>query len=242
MKAIKQMVLFLFVAIQLTGCTSYKSQYVAFRPPEAYSNMQQFGGITIGGASFANSDLASEAFGFDILATGLLPVQIVIDNKSGRPLQIVTDQTFLIDKYGGYWQVVPNNVAISRVESSTQLAALGRGAGKGALMGAAGGALLGAAVGIVTGQNVGNAAGKGAVIGGAGGAVVGTASEASSTDRQVAILNDIRNKGLEGKAIANEFLSNGFLFFPAEAKTTTGIRIQIRELEGGQVHNLQLNL
>ncbi|NVN98948.1 MAG: glycine zipper family protein [Geobacteraceae bacterium] len=242
MKAIKKIVLFILVAIQIAGCTSYKSQYVAFRPPEAYSNMQQSGGISIGGASFANSDLASEAFGFDILATGLLPVQLVIENKSGRQLQIVTDQTFLIDKYGGYWQVVPNNVAINRVEGSTQLAALGRGAGKGALMGAAGGALLGAAVGIVTGQNVGNAVGKGAVIGGVGGAAVGTASTATSTDRQVAILNDIRSKGLEGKAIPTEFLSNGFLFFPAEAKTTSGIRIQIRELEGGQVHNLQLNL
>lgn len=238
----KKVIAIFLLAASVTGCTSYKSQYVGFRPPEAYSNMQKSGGITIGGSSFAESGLASEAFGFDIIETGLLPVQLVIDNKSGKSLQIVTDQTFLIDKKGTYWQVVPNNVAISRVESSTQLASLGKGAGKGGAMGAVGGAVLGAAIGIVSGQNVGNAAGKGAIIGGVGGAAVGTASAAGSTDRQMAILTDIRSKGLESKAIPTDFLSNGFLFFPAEAKSAGAIRMQIRELEGGQVHNIQLNL
>lgn len=242
MRALKKLALCTLVAIQISGCTSYKSQYVSFRPPAAYSNMQQSGGIAIGGEAYAESSLATDAFGFDIIETGLLPVQIVMDNKSGRSLQIVTEQTFLVDKKGGFWQVVPNSVAVSRIESSTQFAAIGKGVGKGAAVGAVGGALLGAAIGIVSGQNVGNMAGKGAVLGGVGGVAVGGANAATSTDRQISIIGDIRSKGLEGKAIPNEFLANGFLFFPGEAKSAAAIRIQLRELEGGQIHNIQLNL
>ena len=155
MKLIKATVVTVLVVMQLTGCTSYKSQYVAFRPPEAYVNKQEVGGVAIGAEAYADKDIAYDAFGFDIRGTGLLPVQLVMNNLSGGTLQIVTDQTFLVDAQGGYWPVIPNNVAVDRVEKSTQLAAIGKGAGAGALLGAAGGAILGAAIGIVSGQNVG---------------------------------------------------------------------------------------
>jgi len=232
----------MLIAIQVGGCTAYNSQYVPFRPPEAYANKQEVGGVALGAEAYVDRDIANEAFGFDIRNSGLLPVQLIMDNKSGRTLQIVGEQTFLLDAPGNYWQVVPNQTAVDRIEKSTQLAALGKGAGAGALWGAAGGAILGAAVGIASGQNVGKAMGAGAAIGGAGGAIIGTGKEATSTDRQTRILNDIRSKGLEGKTIPIEHLANGFLFFPGEAKTARSIKLQLRELETGKVHNVTLNL
>lgn len=238
----KKTVVIIVVAMQLAGCTSYKSQYVSFRPPEAYVNKQEVGGVTIGAEAYAGKDEAKEAFGFDIREAGLLPVQLVMNNQSGNTLQIVTEQTFLIDEQGRYWQVVPNHVAVGRVEKSTQLAALGKGAGVGALWGAAGGAILGAAIGIVSGNNVGNAIGKGAALGAAGGAVIGTSRESSSSDRQASIINDIRSKGLENKPIPQDHLANGFLFFPGEAKAAKAIKLQFRERENGEIHTVTLYL
>lgn len=238
----KRIALIVLMILSVTGCTSYKSQYVSFRPPEAYVNKEEVGGVSIGAEAYADKGDAKEAFGFDIRDAGLLPVQLVLNNLSGSSLQIITEQTFLVDMQGRYWQVVPNNVAVDRVEKSTQLAALGRGAGTGALWGAAGGAILGAAIGIVSGQNVGNAIGKGAVLGGAGGAVIGTAKESSSTDRQTSIVNDIRSKGLESKTVPSDHLANGFLFFPGEAKSAKALKLQFKERESGITRNVTLYL
>jgi len=240
MKIIKMLAVSLVIIGQIAGCTSYKSQYVSFRPPEAYANKQESGGVAVGAEAYADSEAAEEAFGFNIIETGLIPVQLVMNNLSGDTIQIVTDQTFLVDAQGRYWQVVPNVVAVDRVEKSTQLAALGKGAAGGALWGAAGGAVLGAALGIVSGSNVGEAMGKGAAVGAAGGAIFGTAKEASSTDRPTRIINDMRSKGLESKTIPRDYLANGFLFFPAEAKTAKAVRLQFRELERGTVSTVNL--
>lgn len=233
----------LLPVLVLTSCTAYKSQFVSFRPPEAYTNRQEIAGISIGGEAYADTDAAEKAFGFDIRGAGLLPLQLVLNNKNGRTLEIVTAQTFLVDNAGSYWQVVPNNVAVDRIEKSTQLAAFfGRGAGKGALLGAAGGAILGAALGIVSGRNVGSMIGKGAAIGGAGGVIVGGASEGTSKEREYRITDDIRAKGLEGKTIPIDFLANGFIFFPGEAQSAKELRIQIMERETGRVHSVILAL
>lgn len=242
MKTVKKLAVSLVIVGQIAGCTSYNSQYVSFRPPEAYANKQVSSGVSIGAEAYAGSGAAEDAFGFDIIKTGLIPVQIVMNNLSGETVQIVTDQTFLVDAQGRYWQVVPNSVVVDRVSGSTQLAALGKGAGGGALWGAAGGAILGAALGIVSGSNVGEAMGKGAAVGAAGGAIFGTAKESGSTDRPTRIINDIRSKGLENKTIPRDYLANGFLFFPAEAKTAKSLRLQFRELESGTVSTVNLHL
>jgi hypothetical protein len=228
----------LLCSFVLTSCTAYKSQYVSFRPPEAYANNQTVADVAIGAEAYADSAVAKDAFGFDIIDTGLLPVQLVMNNQNDSALKIITEQTFLVDAEDRYWQVVPNSVVVDRIEKSTQLAAIGKGTGTGALLGAAGGAILGAAIGIVSGRNVGNALGRGAALGAAGGAVIGTAKEATSTERQWTIVNDIRTKGLEGKMIPQDNLANGFLFFPAEAKSAKALKLQIKEIETGKIHSM----
>lgn len=233
----------LLCVFTLVSCTAHKSQYVSFRPPEAYANNQVIAGIAIGGEAYAESGAAEEAFGFDIKGAGLLPVQLVLNNGSGRAVKIVTAQTFLVDKDGRYWQVVPNTVAMDRLDKSTQLAAFfGRGAGQGALIGAAGGAILGAALGIVSGSNVGEAAGKGAALGGAGGAVIGGAKEGTSSERSNRIIDDVRAKGLEGKMIPENYLANGFIFFPGEAASAKALKLQLIEVDTGKIHTLTLYL
>lgn len=225
----------------ISACTPYRSQYVGFRPAEDYVNRLVVSGVTIGGEAFADKGAAHEAFGFDIKGSGLIPVQIVMTNQGAKNLEIVTSQTFLVNEQNRYFQVVPNAVALDRIEKSTQFAAFfGSETGKGAVLGAVGGAILGAAVGIVTGQNIGEALGKGAAIGGAGGAVAGGIKGGTSGERERTIINDIRAKGLEGKTLPAGSIASGFLFFPAEADTARDLRLQLRERESGEIHSVIL--
>jgi hypothetical protein len=215
----------------LSGCASYKTQYASFRPPEQYLYHVETDGVKIGAEAYADKDAADNAFGFDIKgAGGLLPVQLVLDNKSHQSI-------------GGYWNIIPTNVAIDRLEKSTQLAAFfGSDTAKGALIGAAAGTILAAAIGIVAGHDIGSTIGKGAVIGGAGGAIIGGAKGGTSPERPYRITEDIRQKGLEGKAIPAGYLANGFLFFPGEAESAKELRLQIREKETGTIRLVTLRL
>ena len=224
------------LTIFISSCSTYKTQYTGFRPPEDYANTQRIGNVTIGAEAYPDKKAAKHAFGFDIKGAGLLPVQIVLNNPGANSFEVVTSQTFLVDQTNRYWQLIPNKVAVERVEEATETGAIAKGAGKKALFGAAGGAILGAAVGIVTGQNVAEAAGTGAVIGGAGGAVIGGTQEATSKDREYRISDDLREKGIEGKIIPPASLANGFLFFPAEADTAKELRVQVRDMGTGRVH------
>ena len=237
----KFVVLFILPIFILSGCTAYKSQYSGFRPPAGYQNYMVVEGVSIGGQAFADRGEAEIAFGFDIKGAGLLPVQIVMDNKSGSTLELVSSQTFLVDNSNYYWKIIPTNEAIYRIDKSTELASfLGKGAGKGAVLGALAGTVLGAAIGIVAGSGVGEAIGKGAAIGAAGGAIIGGAKEGTSGEREYRITDDVRAKSLDGKDIPNQYLADGFLFFPAEAASAKELRLQYREKDTGVVRTVIL--
>ncbi|QXE89814.1 glycine zipper family protein [Geomonas subterranea] len=239
----RKLAVFMIAMMLFSGCTHYKSQYVSFRPPEAYQNHLEQSGVSLGGEAYATSDAAEKAFGFDIKGAGLLPVMLVMDNKSGKTLELMGGQTFLVDEAGNYWPLVTNKVAFDRLESSTQFASFfGKGAGKGAVLGAAAGTVLGAALGIVSGRSVAGSLGKGAALGAAGGAIIGGTQEGTSNDRENRISDDLRSKGLEGKPIPADSLSNGFIFFPGEAPSAKELRLQWREKETGQVQKLILPL
>jgi len=166
-----------------------------------------------------------------------------MNNTGGTGVEIVANQTFLVDDTGRYWALIPTGVAIERLEQSTQLGSFfGKGAGKGALIGAAAGSVIGAALGIVSGSNVGSALGKGAALGAAGGAIFGGVKEGTSSDREYRITDDLRAKSLEGKNIPAKHLANGFLFFPGEAESAKEIRVQLLEKATGKILPVVLKL
>jgi hypothetical protein len=240
MKFIRKIGVMIVCALMVNGCATYKTQYASFRPAEEYANMQVDGGIKVGGEAYAGKEEAENAFGFDIKGAGLLPVQIVINNGSAKTLEIVSNQTFLVDTTNRYWSIIPNRDAVERIDKATETGTLAKGAGKGAALGAVGGAILGAAIGIVSGENIASAAGKGAALGAAGGAVVGGVKEGTSKDKEYRISDDIRDKGIEGKGIPAEGLANGFIFFPAEAPSAKELRLQMKERESGKIYKFTL--
>jgi hypothetical protein len=233
----------LIIIAHLSGCATYESRSVSFRPPQDYANFQNSSGLEVGAESFADQKLAEQAFGFDIRAAGLLPIQVVIDNKSGQSVEVVPGQTFLIDETNRYWKILTNREATERVQKATDTGAIASGAGKGAAFGAAAGALLGLAVGIVSGRDVGSSVVKGGVIGGAGGAVIGGANKAGDDrQRDAKIADDMREKGVEGKIMSAESLASGFIFFPGEVASARELRLQVKFRGDGRVQTLNLKL
>lgn len=225
-----------FLLLLIAACTTYKSQEVPFRAPSALPNMQVVAGAEVAAQAYTDKTEARQAFGFDIRSAGLLPVQVVVDNTGTHDLLVVPEQTFLIDAEGNMWNLLDRRTAYERMEKSSEYARVAKKAGRGTVFGATGGALVGAAIGILTGQNVGDAALKGAAVGGAGGAVLGGGYELGSEESARQISSDLANKELENKTIQSGLLGRGFLFFPGEAPSAAALRLQLKEVESGQVH------
>jgi hypothetical protein len=239
----KKLICLLIIMAHLSACATYENRSVSFRPPQDYANFYDTSGLLVGAESFADVKQAEEAFGFDIRAAGLLPVQVVIDNRSGQGVEIVSGQTFLIDNTNRYWKILTNREAIERVQKATEGGAIAGGAGKGAILGASAGALLGLAIGIVSGKNVSSAVVQGGVLGGAGGAVIGGANKAGDDRQRVfKIADDIRDKGIEGKVMPAEALASGFIFFPGEASSAKELRLQVKFRGDGRLQTLNLKL
>lgn len=231
-----------FLLLPLISCTSYKSQEVPFRLPAAAANMQVVAGAQVAAEGFADEGEAKKLFGFNIRDAGLLPVQVIVDNQGSHGLTVVPEQTFLIDADGNMWNLLDRRTAYQRVEKSSEYARIGKGAGRGGMLGAAGGAVVGAALGILTGEDVGTAATKGAAVGGAGGAVIGGTQSATSPEAGREISRDLANKELENRTMQPGMLARGFLFFPGEAPSASGLRLQLKEEDTGKIHTVILSL
>jgi hypothetical protein len=234
-------VLIVMIIAGLTGC-QYKRQVVPLKMPAAYPNATDFAGATIAAKAYEDDSEASSAFGFDIRQAGLLPVQVVFDNKGGHSLEIVPNQTFLIDGDNNLWPVLESNLAYDRVAKKTELGKVAPQAAKyGTLAGIAGG-MIGAAIGIVTGRNVGELALKGAAVGAATGAVAGGAAGLSNSDVKGAIREDLQKRTLENKPIKPQEIAHGFIFFPGEAGKAKELRLGLREKETNEFRSLIMKL
>ncbi len=224
------------------GCESYKRQVQPLKMPSAYPNAMEVAGVTIAAKSYHDRQEAKEAFGFDIVGAGLIPVQVIFDNKGKGAVEIVTAQTFLVDRENNLWPILESSMAYERIDKKTELGkVVPEGAKYGALAGIAGG-IVGAAVGIVAGRNVGQAALQGAAVGAAAGAVLGGSRGLMDKDTQARIREDLQKRGLENKPIAPGDISYGFLFFPGESSKPDELRLRVREKANGGTHALIFKL
>jgi len=244
MKKNPTIILILLFTLISVGCsTSYKAKPLPLKTPAAFPNMVDIEGSQIAAKAFADAKETKEAFGFDILSAGMLPVQVVFDNQGPHPLEIVAHQTFLEDAKGNLWPILSNNIAYERATKYTETNKIFKEGAYTGFLGAATGALIGAAIGIVSGSNVAEAVGKGAAVGTAAGATLGGAKALyGADDARREVISDLREKSLENKPVEPKDLAYGFLFFPGEAGSAKKLRLQIRETDTGTVHVLNMNL
>ncbi len=227
----------------LASCgTSYVAKPLPFKMPEAYHNAQETAGAVIGARAYVDVKEAKENFGFNIRDAGMLPVEIVIDNRGPHPLEINASQTFLEDQEGNLWPILAKNIAYDRATKYVQTKETFKGGAYQGFLGAVAGAAIGAAIGILSGHDIGSSTAKGAVVGGVGGGVIGGSQAYSEADEaRHVVIEDLHQKSLQAKIIEPKNLSFGFMFFPGEAKTAKLLRLQVVEKDTGKSSVIYLN-
>ena len=230
------------VLMVIGGCAGYKYRPVPFKAPEAYPNHQRLNNVIIAAKAYSDKDEAKEAFGFDIRGAGLLPVQVIVDNKGSRTYELIPAKTLLKDADNNMWNLLPAQKAYQRVNQKDQLARMGkRGAKSAALTGAAG-AIIGFALGVVSNRDVAETTAKGATVGAALGAVSGGSGAYYDVRAKDRISRDLREKSLKSHDFPPKDISHGFLFFPGEIKNPKILRLSLREKETNRVYILEFNL
>lgn len=230
-------------AIMAACSTAYKATPVGFELPERYPNAVQIAGATVGSVAYADRNVAAEAFGFDVIEAGLLPVQVVFDHRGESPLVINPAQTFLENADGKLWPVLNDRFAYERVTQYTQTQKIFKEGAYGAFLGGVAGALVGAAVGVVSGEDVGRSAAKGAATGAAGGGVLGGgAGMAKSEQAKREVMEDFNDKSLRNRPVKPGDLAYGFIFFPAEAQTANNLRLQLIDQESKKPYTVTFRL
>jgi hypothetical protein len=151
----KRIFVLLVTVVLLVGTTACSTAYVAkplpFKMPGAYPNSQEVSGAVIGARAYADPKEAKENFGFDVVAAGMLPIEVVIDNRGPHPLEINGTQTFLEDRQSNLWPVLSRNLAYERATKYAQTKETFSEAAHSGFFGAAAGAAIGAAIGILSG-------------------------------------------------------------------------------------------
>lgn len=238
MKTINSIIAIVLITALLASCQSYQRQVVPAKMPEAYPNMISVAGADIAAKVFDDPKEAESAFGFDIRGAGILPVQVIFNNKGMHSIEIASNQTLLIDMENNIWPILDSSLAYDRIAKKTDLGRVAPEAAKGGVLAGIGGALVGAAIGIVGGTNVASAAGKGAVVGAAAGAAVGGTKGYLNGDVKGQIKEDLQKRTLENRAIAPNEIAHGFIFFPGESGKIKEMRLTVKEKDTGATHPL----
>jgi hypothetical protein len=230
----------IFLLVAVSACTKYERQVVPFQLPAAYPNATEAAEATIAAKAYDDKDEGGAAFGFDIRGAGILPIQVIFDNRGPHFLEIVPAQTFLVDEANNLWPILEASLAYDRINKKTELGnVVPEGAKSGLLAGAAGG-IIGAAIGIVTGTNVAEAAAKGAAVGAAAGLTMGGSQGLTDSEVRYQIRDDLKTRSLEKRAVKPQEIAHGFIFFPGEAKKSKELRLQLKAIDTGRIYTLIL--
>ncbi|MBW1708879.1 MAG: hypothetical protein JRG97_02240 [Deltaproteobacteria bacterium] len=230
------------ILLVIGGCTGYTYRPVPFKAPEAYLNHKRLNGAVIAARAYSDKIEAQEAFGFDIRDAGLLPVQIIVDNKGSRSFELIPEQTLVRDVNNNMWNILPAQQAYERLNKKDQLARTGKTGVRSAALTGAAGAILGFALGVVTGQDIAATTAKGATAGAALGAVTGGAGAYQDGRAKNRIAQDLREKSLKGRTFRPKEITHGFIFFPGEIKNPKLLRLRLRDKATNRVHILEFSL
>lgn len=216
------------VCLLLAGCATYGERVAPVPMPGERGDAVSIDGAQVIARVFRDPDLAERAFGFDIRGAGLLPVQIVVDNRSGAELALQPDQILLVDEAGQGWPLLSADTASERVRASVAKGETVMAGARGSLLAGLAGGVVGAAVGIVTDRDIAESAGKGAVIGGTAGAIGGGAAAYADLGRK--IRRDLARHQIDDRLVDDGELAYGFLFFPDEASggEASSLRLGVR--------------
>lgn len=149
-----------------------RTNTAAFKIPASYQDYKEIDDLDIALVPIDTIDRSNEIFGTDMKAAGILPIQVIIQNKGNKEFEIKSNQIYGITSDQEYTAAYSLNKAAEHVRSSSIGTTAVSGAVAGALVGAVVGAGIGAGIGYA-GGNTNRGAQSGAMIGGATGAASG---------------------------------------------------------------------
>ena len=225
----------LVAVLLLAGCAAVReAKPLPVKVLSAYPNATEVFGALVAAEAYPEPAEAKEAFGFDVLGAGILPIQAAFDNRGETTIAINGEQTFLEDAEGRLWSMLSREAAHERATAyAGKVPDLREGTIQ-TTVGAFTSAVVGAAVAVVTGGNVGLAIQAGAA-GGATGTAVRRAMDGGSDEARRLVIQDLQSNALQSAPIAPGSLAYGFLFFPGEVATARRIRLQLQEVDSGRV-------
>lgn len=224
-------ILLLLCFISLNGCSTYGGKVAPIPLPSSVMDHVNINNVILVASAYLGDEKAEEAFGFDIRNAGLLPVRIVIDNRSSSKVKIKPRQTFLIDAKEQAWPLLTTKQAYTRVRESVGIGETFFAAARpSALIGAAG-AVAGFALGILSGKDLGAFAVKGAALGASAGAIYGGVKRQQTLEGD--IRKDLARHSLRNRGIRPGELAHGFLFFPGDNEVNSAKRLRLSiEIQG----------
>jgi hypothetical protein len=241
-KHIFRVIAILIALLMLLSCAKYQRQVVPFKLPSGYPNVTEAAGAQIAARAYDDKGEAEKAFGFNIIGAGVLPVQVVFDNKGPHRIEIVPNQTYLVDIDDNLWPILDARLAYDRIQKKTEYGEVAPQAVQKGALGATAGAIIGAAIGIVSGRSVGEGAMRGAAAGAALGATIGGAQGMSDPEARHAIRDDLQTRSLDNRAVVPQEVAHGFIFFPGESKKAKELRLRIKEADTGKTYALNLKM
>ncbi|HHJ39863.1 MAG: hypothetical protein AXA67_06240 [Methylothermaceae bacteria B42] len=218
----------------LAGCSTYKDRVAPVPLPASQPQSVQVDGVSIAAYAYLDPGRAEDLLGFDVRGSGLIPVRLVLDNQSSSSVQIVPQQTFLVDNQDQAWPLLTSDQAYRRIKGEVEIGETFASTGKKAVLLGAVGAVTGFAIGILSGGDVAKSIGKGAAVGASIGAIIGGGERYQALDSE--IRRDLRRRSLRNHVIPPGALAYGYLFFPgtkAEAKSAKFLRLGLKI--GGQL-------
>ncbi len=235
-----QKLFILCISMSLLACSTYGDRVAPVPLPTQSLNHVNANGALLLANAYVDYDAAEAAFGFNIRGAGLLPVRVVVDNQSNGTVELLGQQTFLIDRQGQAWPLLTARQANERVKDRVQVAETFLGTGVPAVLMGAAGAVAGLAIGVLTGDNLGEAAMKGAVLGGATGAIYGGVSRHEEVEDDIEY--DLARHSMRNQQISAGALAYGYLFFPGldEAESAQTLRLSVVVDGQQQVVNIPL--
>ena len=236
---LQKLLFILCISVSLLACSTYGDRVSPVPLPTQQKDHVNVEGALLLANAYVDPDAAETAFGFNIRGAGLLPVRVVVDNQSAGDVELLGDQTFLIDKQGQAWPLLTAKQANERVKDRVQVAETFLGTGVPAVLMGAAGAVAGVAIGVLTGDNLGEAAMKGAVLGGATGAIYGGATRHEEIEDDIEY--DLARHSMRNQHITAGSLAYGYLFFPGnEIESVQSLRLSIAV--NGQKRVVNINL
>lgn len=241
----KKTICLLMIVMAFTSCTTHNTHLVPFKPPSDYTNYQNVSGLLIGAEAFSDGKKAEQEFGFNVLGSGLLPVKIVIENKTGQGIELISGQTFIIDTNNRYLKVITNRESAERARKYTAAGTISGSTGKAEVWGSAAGALLKHAVGISSSrESITMPLPKDTIPAGTKAAELNELGKIEDEkQRENKSAEYLRDKGIEGKIMPNNYIASGFLYFPGDNfSSIQELRLQFKFRDTGRLQTINLKL